>query len=155
MSAEQAIFKGLYDKAVLDTGTGGLFEISGSTPGANYLTGGFRLEGDSTRERSEPRIEVIPPDQDRMDASGLDVWDGLWRIRAIVKRDRAYGTGDTPEAAGVLSGIMDRIEAVFDKATITVSGYTPCTLSIVGVRRGPETAHMTARTVEFRIVAHE
>lgn len=151
MSVEQAIFKGLYDKAALDTGSGGLFESGG----ADYLSGGFRLRGDSMRERNEPRIEVEPPDMPRMDASGTDMWDAVWRLHVIVKRDRAYGTGDTPEATGHLSRIMTRVEAVFDKATITVSGYTPSTLSIRGVWRGKETQNITTRIVELLIVSHE
>lgn len=148
---EQAVFYGLKEAAVADTGSGGLFESSGSA----YLTGGFRLEGESERTRAYPRIDVQPVYHGRMDASDVDIWSGLWRMRVMVQRDRAFGTGDTPEAAGQLSAVMDRVEAVFDKVSVDVPGYDASTLSISRSFRGPETPDVVSRIVEFNIVAHE
>jgi hypothetical protein len=153
MAVEQAVFKALRDKAVADTGSGGLWESGG----ANSLLhgGGFRLDGSEMRTRDLPRIDVSPPPLLRQDASGLDVWDGLWRMRVLVRKDRAFGTGDTPEAAGVLSGILDRVNAVYDKATVSVSGYTPSTLSIGRIIPGPGDDETVVRVVEFQIMVHE
>jgi len=151
MGVEQAVFKGLLTAAKADTGGSGLY---GETS-ANRLYGGFKLQGEDMRTHDLPRIEVAPPINSRMDASGQDIWTGLWRMRVMVQRDRAFGTGDTPENAGVLSGIMDRVNAVFDKATITLGSGTASTLSINRVIPGPENENTVVRIIEFTILVCE
>lgn len=148
---EQAVFFGLKNKALLDTDAGGLFESDGEV----YLSGGFRLEGESNRYRGYPRIDVQPAYHGRMDASGVDVWDGRWRMRVMAQRDRAYGTGDTPDASGQMSKMVDRVVAVFDGQEIDVPGYSASTLAVRRTFPGPETAEVACRIVEFNIVAHE
>ena len=146
---ETAIFAALLTKAEADTGAGGLFETSGT----NRLIGGFILSSWREKERHVPRIEVDPPESGRIDSHDTENTEAVWRFHVICQRNRAYGTGDTPQTSGQMDGIVGRVEAVFDAATISPSGWTSGVVSCDRHYRGPETPEYAHRIVEMVIRA--
>lgn len=152
MSFEQAHFKAMLALAQADTGAGGLFESGG----ANRLYGGFvRSDQQPPPETHNlPRVEVtfLPAVRnDSADGRGESV---VVRMAVKIRRDNAFGTGDTPENAGVVDGIMDRLEAVYHGASLSATGWSPAVMSVLrSPFQGPSDRAVVTRIMECLLVS--
>ena len=150
MTAEQAIFASMKTLATGDTGVGGLYESGG----AAYIHGGVFLADERPQLRSLPRLMFSFSGPDRWDGDSTEIANIMCRIIVECDRNTAFGTGDTPEAAGTLSTICDRVKTVYDGQPLTVTGWTVADMHIA---RGPYTAPsdeaVVRRVIEIPFIA--
>lgn len=155
MTAEQEIFRAFKDLALADTTSGGLFE----TGGANRLSGGFYLADERPQNRALPRIVMYVAATDRYDGDATELQEMVWRLIVEVDRNKAFGTGSTPEAAGQLANICDRVKTLYDgKDLSTATNWgSAWSAAPIYISRGPYTApsddKVVRRVFEFKINA--
>ena len=148
---EQALFKGLKDLFAADTGSG----LAGSSMCA---PGGFvRTETVAQSAANTPRIECqIEAFSDiglaREDASTFARCGRVSAIlTAVCDRGTAHGTGDTPEAAGVIDNIVNRMWTVYENVRPTVSGWEPSKIDMTVVASPPSRDNLLRRSVRLSL----
>jgi hypothetical protein len=129
-----------------------------STLVALVLPGAMIHAEELQRTRTLPRIEFSMTGQQATDASGTRMDSAVVRLGVFVKRDLAHGSGSTPEVAGQLEGIIDRIETTFNGsnaagATITDSTaeWTFATIGRARILHGPSSDDVVHRVIEVLV----
>lgn len=148
MSFEQSTFKAFKDLFAADSTLVGLVK-----PGT------FVHAEELPRLRTVPRIEFSMASQAADDSSGQRNDTAIVRLGVFVKRDLAHGAGATPEVAGQLEGIIDRMETVYNGSasagvSLSASGWTFGKTGRARILSGPSTEDVVHRVMEF-IVAGE
>ena len=127
MSVEQLIIERFHDTLSADTGSGGFADadIVGSK---NINRSDNRPEAD-TQRRCELRVISSRPDDVYLsDGTLTTAWTGAIQVDVVMPRHTAFGAGENEEHAGDMDTAIDRLEALFHKQTLTVTGFGLATL---------------------------
>ena len=143
MSFEQVCFKAFKDAFALDVGAGNLVVL---LPGNKS----FVRDDGSTDDRSEPYI-TFALDERSIDSVDSQIVEATVRLTTFTPRNRSFGTGSTPEAAGPVDLILNRFDVVFQDVALSATGWTlsPCGES--GRFRLAPTLSAIKRMVEYRL----
>lgn len=143
MSFEQAVFEAFVDAYAADTGPGGLVEL--------LNPGGFgRQDGDAAAD-SYPTADFNLINSQKITNHDGSVVTCPVQITVVCKRDNAFGVGDTPEHAGLVDNILDRMETVFDGVALSQSAYGLSRVIKINEGRGEANPEVIRRYIVYRV----
>ena len=80
-------------------------------------------------------------------------YTGIVAVRVDVNRTDAFGTGDTPEAAGDLHNLLDSVDALLADVVPTITGFACQGLTPLRDSPGDGTPDVAARTLRYSFSA--
>ena len=131
MSLEQAVFAAIHTSLTADA----------TLTAAGILAQSVHRGSAGREARVLPWIEVDIND-DSMDAvvsgSAAEISEVSIRVRIVADAQDGIGSGDTPEGAAPIDTIIDRVDALLQGFSSTITGFAYTTIS--RIRRYPASA---------------